>query len=189
MKINRLCLVTAALVVTALPLFADDTNTNNTPALSYEQPEIYRANEFSIDAFGTASESEYTLEHLGGSTPRSVHKNTQWGAGAGVNYFATHYLGIGGEGYWQDDHDQPFVHSASGNLLLRLPLGQSGFAPYAMGGGGRQFDGGRYSFGQAGGGIEYRFCAHLGFFIDARMVWPNETKMYGVARAGLRFTF
>jgi hypothetical protein len=36
-------------------------------------------------------------------SPRSVRKDTQWGAGAGVNYFATHYLGIGGEGYWQDD--------------------------------------------------------------------------------------
>ena len=187
MKTNHLCLVTAALVVTALSLYAD--NTNNTSGLSYEQPEIYRANEFSLDVFGTASESEYTLEHLGDSSPRNILKNTQWGAGAGVNYFATRYLGIGGEGYWQDDHDQPFVHSASGNLLLRLPLGQSGFAPYAMGGGGHQFDGGRYSFGQAGGGLEYRFCAHLGFFIDARMVWPNETKMYGVARAGLRFSF
>lgn len=187
MKINRLYMVVITGLVTALPLFADDTNTNQ--SLSYEQPEVYRANEFSVDAFGTASESEYTLEHLGGSSPRSTHKNTQWGAGAGVNYFATHYLGVGGEGYWQDDHDQPFVHSASGNLLLRLPLGQSGFAPYAMGGGGHQFDGGKYWFGQAGGGLEYRFCAHLGLFIDARMVWPNETKMYGVARAGLRFSF
>ena len=186
MKTNRLCLVMAALLAPTLALGAD--NINN-PGLSYDQPGIYRANELSVDAFGTAAESEYTLEHLGGMSPRSLKKDTQWGAGAGVNYFATEYLGIGGEGYWQDDHDQPFVHSASGNLLLRLPLGQSGFAPYALGGGGHQFDGGRYWFGQAGGGIEYRFCAHLGLFIDARMVWPNETKMYGVARAGLRFSF
>jgi len=177
----------AALLVPTLALYADGTNINQ--SLSYEQPEIYRANELSVDAFGTASENEYTLEHLGVSSPQTTKKNTQWGAGAGVNYFATHYLGIGGEGYWQNDHDQPFVHSASGNLLLRLPLGQSGFAPYAMGGGGHQFDGGKYWFGQAGGGLEYRFCANVGLFIDARMVWPDETKMYGVARAGLRFSF
>ena len=81
-------------MVSALPLFADDTNNLG---MSYDQPEIYRANELSVDAFGTASESEYILEHLGGMNPRTIRKNTQWGAGAGVNYFATHYLGIGGK--------------------------------------------------------------------------------------------
>jgi len=29
----------------------------------------------------------------------------------------------------------------------------------------------------------------MGLFIDARMVWSDETKIYGVARAGLRFAF
>lgn len=170
-------------------VYADDTLTNSDQGLHYEQPEYYRANELSLDAFGTASENEYTLEHLGGMSPQSIRKNTQWGAGAGVNYFATRYLGIGGEGDWQNDHDQPFVHSASGNLLLRLPLGDSGFAPYALGGGGHQFDGGRYWFGQAGGGLEYRFCRHMGLFVDAQAVWPNETKTFGVARAGVRLSF
>ena len=141
----------------------------------------------------SASESEYTLEHLGSSSPQTTgEKYGKWGAGTGVNYFATHYLGIRHVGrllsrIWT--HDQPLYAGASGNLLLRLPLGQSGFAPYALGGGGHQFDGGKYWFGQAGGGLEYRFCANVGLFIDARMVWPDETKMYGVARAGLRFSF
>jgi hypothetical protein len=44
-------------------------------------------------------------------------------------------------------------------------------------------------FGQAGGGMEYRFTPNVGVFLDARAVWPNETKYYGVARAGLRFAF
>jgi hypothetical protein len=44
-------------------------------------------------------------------------------------------------------------------------------------------------FGQAGGGMEYRFTPHVGVFIDARGVLPNETKLYGVARVGMRFAF
>jgi hypothetical protein len=47
----------------------------------------------------------------------------------------------------------------------------------------------KLSFGQAGAGMEYRFTPHVGVFLDARAVWPNETKYYGVARAGLRFAF
>jgi hypothetical protein len=74
-------------------------------------------------------------------------------------------------------------------LILRLPLGQSGFAPYIFGGGGHQFDAVKLWFGQAGAGMEYRFTRHVGVFLDARTVWPNETKFYGVARAGMRFSF
>jgi opacity protein-like surface antigen len=186
MKSNHSIIVIAALIVTAASLHAADDNISTN---SDQQSEIYRANEFSLDAFGTASEGEYTFEHLASISPNTVKQDTKWGAGAGVNYFATHYLGIGAEGYWQDNSGQPFVNSASGNLMLRLPLGQSGFAPYALGGGGHQFDGGKYWFGQAGAGLEYRFCMNVGMFLDARAVWPDETKTYGVARLGLRFSF
>ena len=32
-------------------------------------------------------------------------------------------------------------------------------------------------------------CPHLGVFIDARRVLPNETKYYGIARLGMRVAF
>lgn len=150
-----------------------------------EQPDLYRGNELSVDAFGTASLGQYTIEH---PSNQSVRQDTKFGAGAGLNYFITRYIGIGAEAYSQNTTGT-FIDSASANLMLRLPLGQSGFAPYIFGGGGHQFDQTDFWFGQAGGGMEYRFCPNVGVFLDARAVWPNETKNYGVARLGLRFAF
>ena len=150
-----------------------------------EQPDLYRGNELSIDAFGTASLGQYNIEH---PSNRTVRQDTKFGAGAGLSYYITRYIGIGAEAYSQNTTGT-FIDSASANLMLRLPLGQSGFAPYIFGGGGHQFDQTDFWFGQAGGGMEYRFCPHVGVFLDARAVWPNETKNYGVARLGLRFAF
>ncbi len=82
-----------------------------------------------------------------------------------------------------------FIDSASINAILRLPLEHSGFAPYIFGGGGHQFDLSRIWFAQAGLGLEYRFTSHVGIFVDARCVVPNETRYYGVGRLGLRFAF
>ena len=50
-------------------------------------------------------------------------------------------------------------------------------------------DAAKFTFGQAGAGIEYRFCHNIGIFVDARCVWPDETKYYGVGRAALRVAF
>jgi hypothetical protein len=167
----------------------DGIRTNQDLRYENEEPtEHYRANELSLDVFGTAAIGEYTVEHLANQSLNSVRQNTQFGVGAGVNYFATRYIGIGAEAYSQNITGI-FIDSASANLLLRAPLGESGVAPYLMGGGGHQFDDSKYWFGQAGGGLEYRFLKHLGLFIDARVVWPNETKAYGVGRAGLNFSF
>jgi Outer membrane protein beta-barrel domain len=186
--------LTAFAIVAATSLHAaDDTSTNsafasNDQGPNYEQTDYYHANELSVDAFGTAAIGQYTVDHLGSMSLHSIRQNTQWGAGAGVNYFVTRYLGIGAEA---DSHDTTgiFIDNASANLMLRLPLGNSGVAPYILGGGGHQFDDGKYWFGQGGGGLEYRFMKHVGLFADARVVWPNETKAYGAVRAGLRFSF
>jgi len=147
--------------------------------------DYYRSSELSVDAFGTASLGAYTLDHISNNR---IRQNTEFGVGAGLSYFITRNIGIGAEAY-SENTTGAFIDSASANLILRLPLGQSGFAPYAFGGGGHQFDMAKLSFGQAGAGMEYRFTPHVGVFLDARAVWPNETKYYGVARAGLRFAF
>jgi hypothetical protein len=147
--------------------------------------DYYRSGELSVDAFGTGSLGEYTLDHLSNNR---IRQNTKFGVGAGINYFITRNIGIGGDAY-SENTTGAFIDSASANLILRLPLGQSGFAPYIFGGGGHQFDMAQMWFGQAGGGMEYRFTPNVGVFLDARAVWPNETKYYGVARAGLRFAF
>jgi hypothetical protein len=196
-----LALTAVALLAASTALHAaestDYTGTANaTPVMDANSPaydrgltnnlgEYFRANELSLDGFATLSLGSYTIEN---PSTRRVRNNSHGGAGAGVNYFFTRYVGLGGEMY-SENTSGTFIDNASVNLLLRLPLGDSGFAPYLLGGGGHQFDGAKLWFGQAGAGMEYRFCHHIGLFADARMVWPNETKYYGLGRAGLRFAF
>ena len=157
---------------------------NRETVVLYERPDFYRASELSLDGFGTLSLGEYTLRHLSQSR---VRKSGQLGAGVGVNYFFTRYLGVGVDAYAEGTKGV-FVDSASANVILRFPLGHSGFAPQIFGGGGRQFESDLW-FGQVGGGIEYRFTHHVGAFLDARLVLPEEGKSTGVARLGLRFAF
>jgi hypothetical protein len=152
---------------------------------SQDRGDLYRANELSLDVFGSASLGRYTIDHLSGSR---IRHNAQGGAGVGLNYYFNQNVGIGADVY-SENTTRAFLDSASANLLLRFPLGECGLAPYVFGGGGRQFDMAEAWFGQAGAGLEYRFTPHLGVFTDARMVWPHETRYYGVARLGLRFSF
>jgi len=166
------------MALAAAPVLAADGVAN-------QLEDTYRAGELSLDGFGTASVGQYTINHLSGDR---IRDNTRLGGGLGLNYFFTRNIGLGAEAY-TENNDGAFVDSASANLLLRLPLGQSGVAPYALGGGGYRFDYKATGFAQFGAGLEYRFCPHLGMFLDARAVLPGETKAYGLARLGVRYAF
>jgi Outer membrane protein beta-barrel domain len=175
---NKMLIGSAVLMLAAMPALAtDDTNG--------ESLELYPANQLSVDAFGTISEGEYTINHISGD---NVKNGARGGVGAGVTYFITKYIGIGADGY-SENTSGSFIDNLSGNLYLRVPLGQSGFAPYVYGGGGYQFDSLKAGFAQAGAGIEFRFTPHIGLFTDARYVVPDKSKFFGVGRAGLRFAF
>lgn len=158
---------------------------SNDHGMKYDRGDYYRASELSVDAFGSGSIGKYTIDNLSGDR---IRHNTRLGVGAGLSYFFTRNIGVGGEAY-SENTTGTFVDSASANLILRLPLGQSGFAPYAYGGGGRQFDNAKSWFAQLGAGMEYRFTPNIGVFVDARWVLPDEEKYYGVGRLGLRFAF
>ncbi|MGH7950385.1 MAG: outer membrane beta-barrel protein [Limisphaerales bacterium] len=146
---------------------------------------FYRAKEFSIDAFASGSLGQETLENASGAR---VEHNGRLGAGVGLNYYFTRYVGIGGDAYTENTAHN-FIDSASGNVLLRLPIGDTGIAPYIFGGAGHQFDQVSQSFGQGGAGIEFRFMKHAGFIVEARYVFADKTDNYGVARAGIRLNF
>jgi hypothetical protein len=146
---------------------------------------FYRAQELSVDVFGSGSLGEQTINNISGN---KVEHNGRLGAGAGLNYFFSRYVGIGGDAYTENTAHN-FIDSASGNLIGRLPIGDTGVAPYIFGGGGHQFDEVEQTFGQAGAGIEFRFAQHVGFFVDARYVFADKTQNYGVGRAGLRVNF
>ena len=101
------------------------------------------------------------------------------------------------------------------NLILRFPIGDSGFAPYLYGGAGFTFNADDLDsddfedardrveddddpsdsddvvfLAHAGAGIEYRFTAHTSLFTDARYTWSErDDGDFGVARLGVRFSF
>lgn len=182
---HQTLIVSTILMLASMPVFGAETmemsrGTHN------DTGGFYQANELSMDLFGTGSVGKYTLDHI---SSKRVRHNSELGAGAGLTYFMTRTLGIGAEAY-SEGTDGVFIDSASANLTLRFPLGESACAPYVFGGGGSQFDLGKNVwFGQAGGGVEFRFTHHVGVFADARVVWPKETQYYGVVRVGMRFVF
>lgn len=176
---NKMLIGSALLMLAAKPAMGADTTSSS------DAFDLYPANQLSLDAFGSVSEGKYTIEHISG---QRVQNGARGGVGAGVDYFITRYIGIGADAY-SENTSGPFIDSTSGSVILRVPLGQSGFAPYAFGGGGYEFDSLKAGFIQAGGGMEFRFTPHIGLFADARYVLPNKTSYYGVGRAGLRIAF
>jgi hypothetical protein len=171
-------LVGTILMLASGPAFAADGANRN-------DGELYRANELSMDLFGTASLGKYTIDHLSGSR---VRHNSRLGAGIGMTYFVTRNIGFGGDVY-SESTKHSLIDNAEANVYFRFPLGESGFAPYLIGGGGYQFDTAHAWFAQGGAGIEFRFTPQVGIFTDARLVVPEKTKYYGVARLGMRFAF
>jgi hypothetical protein len=155
------------------------------PSSDQSTDDRYRANELSLDAFGGITVQESIIEHASGDR---VRQNGRLGLGAGANYFFTRYIGIGGDGYTENTAHN-FVDNVSGSLIGRLPLGNSGIAPYIFGGGGHLFDPRVATEGHGGAGIEFRVNPHFSIFTDARMVFTDRLGNYGLGRLGLRFVF
>ena len=125
------------------------------------------------------------------STDTNIRRGV-WGGGAGVNYFFHRNIGIGTDASLVDvDGDHWKWTAWTGDLYLRLPLGNSGLAPYAFGTGGRAMTPiWQWVYG-GGVGLEYRFTRGFGIFSDVRFLWAHESTAYNTLgfRAGLRFTF
>jgi hypothetical protein len=146
---------------------------------------FFRANEASLDLFGSVSIGQETINHI---SRNRVEDNGRLGLGLGGNYFFTRHIGIGGDAYTENTQHS-FVDNTSGNLIVRLPFEPIRLAPYAFGGAGYQFDPSGLWFGQAGGGLEFRFSRHVGLFADARYVFTDGTQNFGLGRLGFRFGF
>jgi hypothetical protein len=139
------------------------------------QNDLYSANEASLDLFG-----------FYGSRDKSGHKGDAWGIGAGGNYFFTENIGAGLDTY-ADAFELPYLLNASG--IYRYPIRDTAFAPYGFGGFGREWTHAAQWMGHVGLGIEYRMQHQTGVFLDAREVFPSETKDYAVVRFGFRLRF
>lgn len=177
MKLStKLCLVSALL---GSPILASSAELDS-PADPW-----FRAHETSLDLFGTVSIGQETINHI---SRRRVEDNGRLGLGLGGNYFFTRYLGLGGDAYTENTQHS-FVDNTSGNLIVRFPFDAIRVAPYVYGGAGYQFDPRGLWFGQAGGGVEFRFTRRVAAFADARYVFTDGTKNFGVGRVGLRLPF
>src|SRR5215204_5445114 len=144
----------------------------------------YTGYELSFDAFGTYNAVEENLSDLFETNIR----HGIWGGGIGLNYFFTRNIGIGADANATDNGGN-FIDQVSGSLLLRLPLGASGWAPYVYGGGGRGTDPEWEWLGHLGVGMEYRWNPFTGIFVDGRYVWADKTFDRLVLRAGFRLIF
>jgi hypothetical protein len=148
---------------------------------------LYRANEFSLDGFGAAASDGrrhdgyyyYGYDH---------HRDVRGGGGGGLEYFFCRYIGIEAESFaLANDHNT--ASAVGGNLVLRLPIGSTGFSPYVFGGGGNEWTHRTEGYGDGGAGLEYRFTRCFSIFGDGRFASPSNTRDYGMGRFGVKFTF
>ena len=127
MKKNKFLLGGTILMLAAKSVWGAETASND-QNLHYGLGDYYKAGELSLDGFGSASLGQFTSEQ---PSNESTRQDIRFGAGAGVNYFITRYFGIGADAY-SENTTGTFIDSTSASLILRRPLGQSGFAPYAL---------------------------------------------------------
>lgn len=147
---------------------------------------LYSANELSLDLGASYSAGQRGLEHLFKTSIKG--DRGQWGGDVGLNYFFTREIGLSAD-INMPDNGGNLVDAVLGNVIGRLPLGNSGFAPYLFGGGGRTTDRTWEWMGQAGLGLEFRFNKTIGLYSDGRYLWPQHSAEGLLLRAGIRIVF
>ena len=173
----------------ACVLLSATTSWTAEPGLTYDKSprtdQVFRADELSLDVYGSLSLGEEVIENI--SRDR-VQDNGRLGLGAGLNYFFSRNFGLSVEAY-TENAGHSFVDDAAGSLVFRIPIDKIRLAPYVFGGGGYQFDPIEQSFAHVGAGLEYRFVNNMGVFLDGRYVFTEDSKDFGLARLGFRFSF
>ncbi len=149
---------------------------------------LYNSQEVSLDLFASYINPEGKFGDLFETSIR----NGFWGGGAGLNYFFTRELGVGADfNISSKPDDLNLVDQVTGNLIARLPIGNSGLAPYLIGSGGRGMSP-HYDWVYGGGvGLEMRFNPTTGIFSDARFLWSDRSTADNrlLIRAGVRLGF
>ncbi len=148
-----------------------------------DREHMFHAGEFSVDLFGVG----YLHASDFNNGARARH-NLKFGGGAGVNFFLTKYLGVGGD-FGSVTFRNSFVDTVTGSLIFRFPIGDTGLAPYLFAGAGYQFQGIDQIIGGGGAGVEFRLCPHFGIFVDGRYFAAVRTEDFGEGRAGVRLSF
>jgi hypothetical protein len=169
--------LTLAASVVAKHNDVDPDNRGIWPSFKYQRAdtELFRDSELSLDLFGSYA-----------SRDRVGVRRDRGGGGLGINYFFLRYLGLSADSYVEE---WKWPYRVNGSVVGRIPIESLHLAPYAFGGGGREF---RYTSQwtlHAGAGIEFRLNPHTGLFADGRRVFADKTGDYTLIRAGLRVAF
>jgi len=153
---RSIALAIAILTSPVLSSFAGD------PVASWKNPiapplapveELYRAHELQADFFDayavtpdtgnrTRKESVGGMGLFDGESSVTISEanrflgNHAWGGGGAINYFFTRNFGVGLEGtaLRATSYNQDMSGQFGLNLLARLPIGNTGWAPYAIAG-------------------------------------------------------
>lgn len=146
--------------------------------------DIYHAGEISVDASAVGVLHSYDFNSAG-----LDRQNYRFGGDVGGSLFATKCLGISGDAFALSGSSRTFVDTVTGNLVFRIPIGDTGLAPYVFGGAGYQFQHIDQIVGGGGVGLEFRIVRHFSIFADARYLAAVKQSDYGYARAGIRISF
>lgn len=114
------------------------------------------------------------------------------GLGVSLTYYFTDKIAVEYSYSWANSRSDRHMNTL--DLLYRIPLGNTCWAPYVMGGGGLNSDGTTVGVFQAGAGIEYRLPNCVGVFVDYSHNWvaggdEGWGNDFNLGRAGFRIPF
>jgi hypothetical protein len=121
-----------------------------------------------------------------GYLPRGAEEDAI-GGGVNFTYFFTENIGL--EYSYSVHATDSEKHINALDLIYRLPIGYSCFAPYVMGGGAVFSNGSNEGATRLGGGLEYRFDNCVALFSDATYNWVKEEPDAVQVRLGMRLPF
>ena len=122
-----------------------------------------------------------------GFLPRQNGGDSAAGGGVNFAYFFNDNFGL--EYSYSVHATDSETHINALDLIYRMPLGYTCWAPYVMGGGALVSDGSNEAAYRLGGGLEYRFDNCVAAFSDATYNWIQQEPDAVHVRLGLRVPF
>lgn len=151
------------------------------PALGAGTNDVYAGNQLSVVTFGTYQPTGGTLG------------DGRFGVGIGAELSLCRYFAVQVSTSKDTFDSGSIFQNANLSPIIRYPLGNTGFAPYAIGTVAVEFGNNNDVQYGAGGGLEYRFNSKIGTFGDYQRYFVSGSvrngEDYDLIRAGIRYTF
>ncbi len=183
---KKLTLALFSSLVLATSLIAGPIVYNPTPGPTAVTPSgLYRDTEFFVDLYAS-----YLKQYHTSSCGCDESKHDGWGGGISVGEYFIPHVGLRADANFSSVDAARLQVCA--DLLLRFPISGTGFAPYALIGGGIESrSGSTDALFRVGGGLEYRLTSRFGLFTEASYAWiyNDERTEDLTVKAGVRFVF